>query len=354
MGAGLISHGDREATIDVEGNIDVTSTGIPYYERFFLGGENQIRGYNIRSVGPRPAGLLFGGAAFLAVGDMLLGLAAVLLAAIPRRLRLPLLAALALLASAVKMGAPSQVALADFLRPLPALAALFAFHFLARRWRRLRPGPILAAAVLAAIANSSAVGDGIVARRRQLVELKAMERSESPSNSRHFLLQTTLEHLGKSPELPRVLAGEPNVEQGNIAFLLWARSPLANVGAGCLLRLLDRNGEAVSAFSLGYPPELREQPRWEGAARAGGRSQFRREEMGSERYDIYYGRLSIAPEGDGVLGFLELSLAYVDRVGQSTAPGGGLASVFGETIKSPEFLRFSRDVPDRVDRYRGD
>jgi two-component system nitrogen regulation sensor histidine kinase NtrY len=76
--------------------------------------------------------------------------------------------------------------------------------------------------------------------------------------------------------------------------------------------------------------------------------------MGSERYDIYYGRLPIAPEGGEVLGFLELSLAYVDRVGQPTAPGGGLASVFGETIKSPEFLRFSRDVPDRVDRYRGD
>lgn len=38
-----------------DGNIifDVEQTGIPFFERFFLGGENQIRGYDIRSVGPR-------------------------------------------------------------------------------------------------------------------------------------------------------------------------------------------------------------------------------------------------------------------------------------------------------------
>lgn len=59
MGAGLINHGERP--VDDEGNIDVTSTGIPYYERFFMGGENQIRGYNIRSVGPRQDGYLIGG-----------------------------------------------------------------------------------------------------------------------------------------------------------------------------------------------------------------------------------------------------------------------------------------------------
>jgi outer membrane protein insertion porin family len=40
----------------------VSSTNIPFYERFFMGGENQIRGYNIRSVGPRDEdGLLIGG-----------------------------------------------------------------------------------------------------------------------------------------------------------------------------------------------------------------------------------------------------------------------------------------------------
>jgi outer membrane protein insertion porin family len=41
--------------VDENGNIilDVEQTGIPFYERFFLGGENQIRGYDIRTVGPR-------------------------------------------------------------------------------------------------------------------------------------------------------------------------------------------------------------------------------------------------------------------------------------------------------------
>lgn len=45
---------------------DVQTTGIPYYERFFLGGENQIRGYDIRSIGPRDArGFLVGGTKML-------------------------------------------------------------------------------------------------------------------------------------------------------------------------------------------------------------------------------------------------------------------------------------------------
>ena len=34
---------------------------LPYYQRFFLGGETQIRGYNIRSVGPTSDGRLLGG-----------------------------------------------------------------------------------------------------------------------------------------------------------------------------------------------------------------------------------------------------------------------------------------------------
>jgi outer membrane protein insertion porin family len=42
--------------------LDVQQTGIPFYERFFLGGENQIRGYDIRTVGPRdPLGRFIGG-----------------------------------------------------------------------------------------------------------------------------------------------------------------------------------------------------------------------------------------------------------------------------------------------------
>jgi len=35
---------------------------LPFYLRFFLGGENQLRGYNIRSITPTsPAGLFIGG-----------------------------------------------------------------------------------------------------------------------------------------------------------------------------------------------------------------------------------------------------------------------------------------------------
>lgn len=41
---------------------DVEQTGVPYYNRFFMGGEYQIRGFYIRSVGPRnEAGQLLGG-----------------------------------------------------------------------------------------------------------------------------------------------------------------------------------------------------------------------------------------------------------------------------------------------------
>ena len=39
--------------IDGDLIFDVEQTGIPFFERFFLGGENQIRGYDIRTVGPR-------------------------------------------------------------------------------------------------------------------------------------------------------------------------------------------------------------------------------------------------------------------------------------------------------------
>jgi len=39
---------------------------LPFYLRYYLGGENQIRGFNIRSVGPRDEnGLLLGGNKFL-------------------------------------------------------------------------------------------------------------------------------------------------------------------------------------------------------------------------------------------------------------------------------------------------
>jgi outer membrane protein insertion porin family len=64
MAAGLHGYGERQVDIGERGDlaVDVESTGIPFYERFFMGGENQIRGYNIRSVGPRnDDGLLIGG-----------------------------------------------------------------------------------------------------------------------------------------------------------------------------------------------------------------------------------------------------------------------------------------------------
>ena len=42
--------------------LDIQQTGIPFFERFFLGGENQIRGYDIRTIGPRDArGRFIGG-----------------------------------------------------------------------------------------------------------------------------------------------------------------------------------------------------------------------------------------------------------------------------------------------------
>lgn len=54
-----------EGEIDQEDGdiiLDVEQTGIPFFERFFLGGENQIRGYDIRTIGPRdPLGRFIGG-----------------------------------------------------------------------------------------------------------------------------------------------------------------------------------------------------------------------------------------------------------------------------------------------------
>lgn len=52
MVAWLEGFGERQFTVQ-DNVFDVQSTGIPFFERFFLGGENQIRGYDIRSVGPR-------------------------------------------------------------------------------------------------------------------------------------------------------------------------------------------------------------------------------------------------------------------------------------------------------------
>ena len=48
-----------EETSDILFNVE--QTGIPFFERFFLGGENQIRGFDIRRVGPRRDGRFIGG-----------------------------------------------------------------------------------------------------------------------------------------------------------------------------------------------------------------------------------------------------------------------------------------------------
>ncbi len=63
MGSYLHGYGGADLApgeaIDI---FDVEQTGVPYYNRFFLGGEYQIRGFYIRSVGPRNAsGQLLGG-----------------------------------------------------------------------------------------------------------------------------------------------------------------------------------------------------------------------------------------------------------------------------------------------------
>jgi len=63
MGSLLYGYGAQELATGEEIDVfDVEQTGIPYYNRFFLGGEYQIRGYYIRSVGPRnQIGQLLGG-----------------------------------------------------------------------------------------------------------------------------------------------------------------------------------------------------------------------------------------------------------------------------------------------------
>ncbi|HSF15361.1 MAG TPA: outer membrane protein assembly factor BamA [Vicinamibacteria bacterium] len=57
---------DGEVGEDGTAIFDVQQTGIPFFERFFLGGENQIRGYDIRTVGPTdPLGRFIGGSKML-------------------------------------------------------------------------------------------------------------------------------------------------------------------------------------------------------------------------------------------------------------------------------------------------
>ena len=290
--------------------------------------------------------LLFLGTGLLLFADALISLSLGLLSRFPRLVRGAMVAGLAAFGSAVKM--PTEGVTTDFLWPIPALAAIAAFRLLARRWDRPGGAAIVVIALLGAIASFGPSFEGIESRRRELVELFALEHTESPSNSRHFLLATTLEQIEASEELRRVMEDGPQPAHANLAFILWAQSPLANVPSGCHLRLFDANGTPFSSFSLGYPPELRQDGR-----RTPSAPRFRREEIGSARVDVYTGDVTMV-RGDVPIGSVEISMAYHDdfsRPGGAARPATGL---FTNLSAPDEFLRFRREVPDRVDRYRGE
>lgn len=301
-------------------------------------------------------GLLLFGAAFLVWGSALLAMSRALFARAPVPVAVVLSGALAIFASAVKMGDPATVSANDLLRPMPALLALAIFGRWAARRPRLDAPVFLAVAALAAGVNFIPLLDGFEARRRELVELRALEHGESPSNSRHFLLETALESFASNDSLRRALEDGPSLENANLAFILWARSPLAGAAAGCHLRLLDPSGNAFSTFSLGFPPELLERapnPSAPDDETETPEIRFRREEIGSERIDVYSGHAALPGDG-GTSGAVEMTLAYFDRLGQPRFTEDRFPSIFEFEDANEEFLRFARDVPDRVDRYRGE
>ena len=296
------------------------------------------------------AALLAFGLAFLTLGDALAAAARALLS----RWR-PLVAAVVILAcawfaSAVKMGSPTQFRVDDFVRPLPALATLVAFHALRRR--RLRSVALVAllSSLLAAAANFAPLLQGVEARRRELVELHAVDHTESPSSSRHFLVERIAESVAAAPELAEALATGPGPKGANLAFILWARSPLSSLGAGSFVRLWDRNGRSFSEFSLGYPPDIVPN---DTAPRPRG-TRFRREEIGTERVDVYSARVPI-PGGSGPSsGLVELSIAWFDELGRPVGTPRTASGLLSTLHASTEYQRFAASVPERVDRYRGD
>jgi len=294
-------------------------------------------------------GLLCAGAAFLVWGSALLVGLRALWGKMPAWAAFSLATVLATLASAVKMGDPTSVSPMDFIRPLPALAAMAMFHALPRPRARLSAPAILAASALAAVANFAPLLDGIEARRRELVELRAQEYGESPSGARQSLVETVLDSFAHDGDLRRALEEGPSPRQANLAFILWARSPLAGTPAGCLIRLFDSASRPFSTFSLGFPPELDDSP----ASVLGNPGlRFRREELGSERVDVYSG---IWPAfGGEAPGRVEMQLAYFDRLGQTPYASSSFSSLFDPQNSSEDFLRFAREIPDRVDRYQGE
>ena len=103
--------------------------------------------------------LLLAGASLLLYGDALVTLGRALLGRLPTRLAAGIVAACVIFGSAVKMGGP-QGSTGDFLRPLPALAALALFHGVARRWERPGAGAILLVSLLATLTNFAPLFEG--------------------------------------------------------------------------------------------------------------------------------------------------------------------------------------------------
>lgn len=297
-------------------------------------------------------GLLLLGVAFLVWCATLFRFALDCWSRFPRRLAFALLGALAVFASATKMGNSNSLRPGDFLLPLAALASAAAFEYFSMRRPRITLPAIFGVAALSQVANFFPLQQGFEARRRDLVELRALEHGESPSNSRQFLIETTLESLAASPELQRALADGPEIQNANLAFILWAKSPLASIPAGCHVRIFDAQDQPFSAFSLGFPPELQERPS-PAALVSSAEVRFRREDVGSERVDLYTGRVSVG-EGAGRKGSIELSLAYFDRLGQPRFNEDRFPSLFSTESSGEDAWRVLPDAPDRVDRYRGE
>ncbi|MBZ0266949.1 PAS domain-containing protein, partial [bacterium] len=228
------------------------------------------------------------------------------------------------------------------------------FHWMRAAERRRGGAVILATALLAAFANSAPVAAGVDARRRVLVELDANARTEIPSNSRQIDLDETLDYLSRKEELLDVLEASPGPESSNLAFILWAKSPLASLPAGSDLRIRDASGRAFSRFSLGFPAELRaDDGTGPDALPAARLVSFRRQEIGVQRIDTYAGSTPIR-RGDRVLGALEITMAYPDDLGRRTERHTDVSRVFTNRPPPSEFLRFTREVPERVTRYRGE
>lgn len=298
--------------------------------------------------------LLFIGVGLLLAGDALGTMAICGFARARRWLAGGVVVLLALAASAAKMGTPSEVVPTDFLRPLPALLVLVAFHLVSRRWQRPGGVAILLTALIAALGNAAPLFSGVGAKQHELVELFALDHMESPSNSRHFLLERTLDYLSVSEELLGVLEDGPGAENANLAFILWARSPLANdPNAGCHLRIRNPAGETFSRFSLGFPADLEADFGEDSSPPSRAETTFRREDVGGRRVDVYQGRIPLRRAGRP-LGVLELAIAYPDELGESGRTDDDLARVFTNLSASDEFLRFAREIPHRIDRYRGD